>query len=145
MCQGSWQVRSPSEQIRGCGHLLSPCPSKDWVAVREKGKFVRHKARKSFTAFVRQIWGWGYHVGYPYAKTGIRGLYLYWINSHNHRISSDLEFGIFSFSGLHILYRFSCGTPPVWLHSILCVDGTIFSFGLSFSFKLFFHLALHAG
>jgi hypothetical protein len=63
--------------------------------VREKNNFVRHKARKSFPAFVRQMWGWGYHVGYPYAKTGMRGIYLYWINSHNHRISSDLEFESF--------------------------------------------------
>jgi hypothetical protein len=85
---------SKSEDVDICFRLGQ---SRDWVAVREKGNFVRHKARKSFPAFVRQMWGWGYHVGYPYAKTGIRGLYLYWINSHNHRISYDLEFESFPF------------------------------------------------
>jgi hypothetical protein len=83
---------SKSEDVDICFRLAQ---SRDWVAVREKNNFVRHKARKSFPAFVKQIWGWGYHVGYPYAKTGIRGLYLYWINSHHHRISSDLEFESF--------------------------------------------------
>jgi len=83
-----------SEDVDICFRLAQ---SKDWVAVREKGNFVRHKARKSFPAFVRQMWGWGYHVGYPYAKTGIRGFYLYWINSHDHKISSDLEFTSFPF------------------------------------------------
>jgi hypothetical protein len=85
---------SKSEDVDICFRLAQ---SKDWVAVREKGNFVRHKARKSFPAFVRQMWGWGYHVGYPYAKTGIRGLYLYWINSNHHRITFDLEFESFPF------------------------------------------------
>ena len=85
---------SKSEDVDICFRLAQ---SRDWVAVREKGNFVRHKARKNFPAFVRQMWGWGYHVGYPYAKTGIRGLYLYWINSHDHKISFDLESGSFPF------------------------------------------------
>ncbi len=83
-----------SEDVDMCFRLAQ---SRDWVAVREKGNFVHHKARRSFPSFIRQMWGWGYHVGYPYAKTGIRGLYLYWINSQNHRISSDLEFESFPF------------------------------------------------
>jgi hypothetical protein len=83
---------SKSEDVDICFRLAQ---SRDWVAVREKGNFVRHKARKSFPAFVKQIWGWGYHLGYPYAKTGIRGFYLYWINSKDHKISFDLEIGPF--------------------------------------------------
>jgi hypothetical protein len=62
-----------------------------WVALREKGNHVRHKARRTFTAFVKQMWGWGYHVGQPYAKTGIRGIYLYWISSSQHKIKFDIE------------------------------------------------------
>ena len=47
----------------------------------ERGSNVRHKGRKSFSAFVKQMWGWGYHVGYPYAKTNRRGIYLYWLDT----------------------------------------------------------------
>jgi hypothetical protein len=65
--------------------------SPQWVALREKGSFVRHKARRSFLAFVKQMWGWGYHVGYPYAKTNMKGIYLYWLSSKDHRIKFDLE------------------------------------------------------
>src|SRR5580704_5802227 len=28
----------------------------------------------------------GYYVGYPYAKTGIRGVYLYWLNGRKRRL-----------------------------------------------------------
>jgi hypothetical protein len=62
-----------------------------WVALREKGNFVRHKARKNFGAFVRQMWGWGRYSGRPYAKTGIRGIYLYWLDSKDHKIKFDIE------------------------------------------------------
>lgn len=62
-----------------------------WVALREKGNRLRHKARKTFSGFVKQMWGWGYHVGYPYAKTGMKGIYLYWIDAKSHRISYAIE------------------------------------------------------
>lgn len=65
--------------------------SQDWIALREQGCSVRHKARKSFWAFIKQMWGWGYHVGYPYSKTGIKGLYLYWVSSKKRDITFDLE------------------------------------------------------
>ena len=55
--------------------------SRDWIALREHGCTLQHKARKSFLAFFKQMWGWGYHTGYPYSKTGIKGFYLYWVNS----------------------------------------------------------------
>lgn len=71
--------------------------SSHWVALRENGSYVRHKARKTFSAFIKQIWGWGYHVGYPYAKTGIRGVYLYWPSSSTHKITFDIEVKRFPF------------------------------------------------
>jgi hypothetical protein len=68
-----------------------------WVALRESGSVVRHKARKSFIELVKQMWGWGYHSGYPYAKTGIHGIYLYWLSSIDHKIKFDVEIERFPF------------------------------------------------
>lgn len=96
--------------------------SPDWIALREKGSVVRHKARKSFTAFVRQMWGWGYHVGYPYAKTGITGVYLYWVSSSEHRIKLDVEIPGFPFlvcmfwTDFHVLHLwFGLAAGAAWL------------------------------
>jgi hypothetical protein len=85
---------SKSEDVDLCIRLAL---NKEWVAVREKDNIVRHKARKTLWALVRQMWGWGYHVGYPLAKTGLHGLYLYWMNSWKHRISADIEIDSFPF------------------------------------------------
>jgi hypothetical protein len=71
--------------------------SKDWVALREKGNFLRHKARKTFSGFVKQLWGWGYHVGYPYSKTGIKGIYFYAISSKDNKVKFDIEMENFPF------------------------------------------------
>jgi hypothetical protein len=69
----------------------------DWVALREKGSTLRHKARRSLWGLLRQIWGWGFHVGYPYSKTGIRGVYLYWIDARDCRIARGFETDRFPF------------------------------------------------
>jgi hypothetical protein len=37
------------------------------------------------------MWGWGFYVGYPYSKTGIRGVFLYCLNGRNHRLITCLE------------------------------------------------------
>ena len=83
-----------SEDVDICFRVAQ---SPHWVALRERGSYVRHKARKTFSAFVKQMWGWGYHVGYPYSKTGIRGVYLYWLNSSTHKITLDIEIKRFPF------------------------------------------------
>lgn len=77
-----------SEDVEICFRIAR---SPKWVALRERGNFVRHKARKNFIELVRQMWGWGYHSGYPYSKTGIRGIFLYWISSSEHKIKFDIE------------------------------------------------------
>ncbi len=60
--------------------------SNGWVAYREDDAIVRHKGRRTLWQLIRQMWGWGFYVGYPYAKTGIRGLHLYWLNGRNRKL-----------------------------------------------------------
>ena len=78
-----------SEDVDICFRVAQ---SDEWVALREQGCELRHKARKSLWAFVKQMWGWGYHIGYPYSKTGIKGLYLYWVSAKKRDITLDFEF-----------------------------------------------------
>ena len=65
--------------------------SSRWVAWREVGAVVRHKGRRTFWGLIRQMWGWGFYVGYPYAKTGIPGAYLYWLDGRDHKLAARLE------------------------------------------------------
>jgi hypothetical protein len=60
--------------------------SDGWVAWREDGAIVRHKGRRTLWGLLQQMWGWGFYVGYPYAKTGIRGVYLYWLKGRKRRL-----------------------------------------------------------
>jgi hypothetical protein len=86
---GSYDPKaSKSEDVDICFRVAL---SRDWIALRERGSNVRHKGRKSFGEFVKQMWGWGYHVGYPYAKTDRRGIYLYWLDTRHQKITRDLE------------------------------------------------------
>lgn len=62
-----------------------------WVACREPGVVVRHKARRTLLGMVKQLWGWGINLGKAYRKTGKRGIYLYWVGSSKHTIAGDLE------------------------------------------------------
>jgi len=72
-----------SEDVDICFRVaLSP----RWVAWREDEAVVRHKGRRTLWGLVTQMWGWGYYVGYPYAKTGIRGVFLYWLNGRKRRL-----------------------------------------------------------
>jgi len=81
-----------SEDVEVCFRVaLSP----QWVACREDQAVVRHKGRRTFSELVRQMWGWGYYVGYPYAKTGIQGVYLYWLSAVSHKLTRQLETGSF--------------------------------------------------
>jgi Glycosyl transferase family group 2 len=92
---GSYDPKaSKSEDVDICFRVAL---SRDWIALRERGSCVRHKGRKSFGAFVKQMWGWGYHVGYPYAKTNRRGVYLYWLDARRQKITRDLEVKRFPF------------------------------------------------
>ncbi len=87
---GSYDPKAAkSEDVDICFRVAQ---SDNWVALREQGCELRHKARKSFSAFVKQMWGWGYHVGYPYSKTGIKGFYLYWVSAKKRDITFDIEF-----------------------------------------------------
>jgi len=72
-----------SEDVDICFRVaLSP----RWVAWREDAAIVRHKGRRTLWGLITQMWGWGYYVGYPYAKTGIRGVFLYWLDSRKRRL-----------------------------------------------------------
>src|ERR1700683_4755701 len=81
-----------SEDVEICFRVaLSP----GWVAWREDAAVVRHKGRRTLWGLITQMWGWGYYVGYPYAKTGIRGVYLYWLTGRKHRLLGRLEMSHF--------------------------------------------------
>jgi hypothetical protein len=58
----------------------------DWIPCREKGMVVRHKGRRTMGALLRQMWGYGYKVGYPYSKTRVRGAYLYFLDGLNRKL-----------------------------------------------------------
>jgi hypothetical protein len=99
-----------SEDVDICFRLgLNP----HWVAVREQGSFVRHKPRKTFMALLKQMWGWGHHVGYPYSKTGIHGVYFYWLHWKTHRIAFDFQLERFPIlicafiTDFHLMHLFS--------------------------------------
>ena len=68
-----------------------------WVACREPGVVVRHKARRTLFGMVKQLWGWGINLGKAYRKTGKRGIYLYWVGSSKPTIAGDLEVDNFPF------------------------------------------------
>jgi hypothetical protein len=68
-----------------------------WVACREPGVVVRHKARRTLRGMVKQLWGWGINLGQAYRKTGKRGIYLYWVGSTKRTIAGDLEIHRFPF------------------------------------------------
>ena len=84
-----------------------------WAALRERGSCVKHKARKTFRGLLGQMWGWGYHVGYPYAKTGIKGIHLYWVDSRTHNVKYHLETRRFPFlvalfvTDFHLMHFFA--------------------------------------
>jgi len=77
-----------SEDVEICFRLAA---SEGWVACREPGVVVRHRARRTLGAMIRQLWGWGINLGKAYRKTGITGIYLYWVSSSEHAIALDLE------------------------------------------------------
>lgn len=77
-----------SEDVDLCFRVaLSP----KWVAWREDAAEVRHKGRRTLWGLVSQMWGWGFYLGYPYSKTGIRGAYLYLLNPRDHSLTARYE------------------------------------------------------
>jgi len=87
---GMYDVRATkSEDVDLCFRVAR---SPQWVAYREDAAAVRHKGRRTLWALILQMWGWGFYVGYPYAKTGIQGVYLYWLNTRKHKFRrSEIE------------------------------------------------------
>lgn len=77
-----------SEDVDLCFRVAA---SPDWVACREPGVVVRHKARRTLGGMVKQLWGWGINLGRAYRKTGIKGIYLHWVSSTKHTVSHDLQ------------------------------------------------------
>jgi hypothetical protein len=77
-----------SEDVEICFRVAL---SDRWVACREPGVVVRHKARRTFGGMIKQLWGWGINLGKAYRKTGRRGIYLYWVSPTEHAIAGDLE------------------------------------------------------
>lgn len=77
-----------SEDVEICFRVAL---SDRWVACREPGVVVRHKARRTLGGMVKQLWGWGINLGKAYRKTGRRGIYLYWVTPTEHAIAGDLE------------------------------------------------------
>jgi hypothetical protein len=86
-----------------------------WVACREPGVVVRHKARRTLRGMVKQLWGWGINLGKAYRKTGKRGIYLYWVGSTKHAIAGDLEIDRFPvlvtgyFTAFHVAHLAALG------------------------------------
>jgi hypothetical protein len=86
-----------------------------WVACREPGVVVRHKARRTLSGMVKQLWGWGINLGKAYRKTGKRGIYLYWVDSTRHTITGDFEIDRFPllvtgyFTAFHVAHLSASG------------------------------------
>lgn len=101
-----------SEDVEICFRVAL---SKDWVACREPGVVVRHRARRTLPAMVKQLWGWGINLGKAYRKTRIRGLYLYWVSATEHSIQWDVEFPRFPIlvtgfiTQFHVAHLFAAG------------------------------------
>ena len=62
-----------------------------WVAWRENAAVVRHKGRRTLGALIEQLWGWGWNMGYPYAKTGVHGLFLYLVDNRKQTLERRFE------------------------------------------------------
>ena len=77
-----------SEDVELCLRLAR---NPDWIALREHGAVLRHKARRGFRGFVKQLWGWGTHLGYAYRKTGLTGFHLYRVRTGDHQIGFAYE------------------------------------------------------
>ena len=81
-------VAKKGEDVDLCFRVaLSP----KWVAWRENAAIVRHKGRSSLWGLIAQMWGWGLHLGYPYSKTGVRGVFLYLLNGRDHTLVGRFE------------------------------------------------------
>lgn len=133
---GMYDVRAKkSEDVDICFRVAQ---SRDWVALREPGNTLRHKARKSFSAFIRQIWGWGRYVGYPYAKTGIRGIYIYWVDSKDHRIKFDIEIKRFPFLVCMFLTDFHLAHIMAAIALAAALTGAFFTAAVALVPALFF-------
>jgi len=77
-----------SEDVELCMRLAV---GRRWVACREPGVIIRHKARRTVAALRRQIWGWGIRLGLAYRKTGRRGFYVYRIDPRTQSIRQGME------------------------------------------------------
>jgi len=65
--------------------------SRDWVACREPGVLVRHKARRDLRGLLRQMWGWGRNVGPAYQRVRRKGLFFYWVGTGSRSIEHAIE------------------------------------------------------
>ena len=65
--------------------------SPKWVAWRENTAVISHKGRGTLWELVTQMGGYGFNLGYPYAKTAIHGVFLYWLNGRDHTLMGRLE------------------------------------------------------
>lgn len=77
-----------SEDVDLCFRLIQ---HPTWAACREPGVVIQHKARKTYAAMLRQMWGWGINLGRPYKRTGISGLYVYWVGGRPAAIRRSFE------------------------------------------------------
>lgn len=77
-----------SEDVELCMRLAV---QRRWVACREPGVIIRHKARRTLAALRRQIWGWGIRLGLAYRKSGERGFYAYRIDPRTQSIQHGIE------------------------------------------------------
>jgi hypothetical protein len=85
-------LASKGEDVDLCFRVaLSP----HWVAWRENAAVVRHKGRPTLRALIAQMWGWGLNMGYPYAKTGVRGVFLYLVDNREQTLVGRFESGHF--------------------------------------------------
>jgi hypothetical protein len=95
--------------------------SATWVLCREADMTIRHKARKSLAALRRQLWGWGIRLGRPYANTGVKGIYLYWVNGAQRAITRHVEIERFPWlvsvfvTDFHVAHAFGVAALLLWL------------------------------
>ena len=81
-------ITTTSEDVDICFRLIK---HPGWVACREPGAIIRHKARRTVPAMLHQMWGWGIHLGRAYLKTELRGTHVYWVSRKGPAITRGIE------------------------------------------------------
>ncbi|MBI3769069.1 MAG: hypothetical protein HY271_11340 [Deltaproteobacteria bacterium] len=118
---------STSEDVDICFRAVR---SPTWVLCREVDMTIRHKARKNLGAMMRQLWGWGIKLGRPYAKTGVTGVYLHWVDSVRHTITRHVEIEPFPWLVCAFVTDYHVAHALLLVAAVLAVLGHLWSAAL---------------